>query len=107
MVKIYKYLDTTKLPKRGRYIDWKNCVGMELDFIYDNISGKILIEGYENGILNISYNDKKSTIRQNKLEKKCSQILDKALNSESEFLHFMIWIMSERVKKIARERPTD
>lgn len=66
MVKIYKYLDTTKLPKRGKYIDWKSCVGVELDFIYDNISGKILIEGYENGILSISYNDKKSTIRQSK-----------------------------------------
>lgn len=41
------------------------------------------------------------------LEKKCSQILDKALSSESEFLHFMIWVMSERVKKIAREYSID
>lgn len=66
MVKIYKYLDTSNLPKRGKYIDWKNCVGMELDFIYDNISGKILIEDYKDGVLNISYNNKSSTIRQNK-----------------------------------------
>lgn len=41
------------------------------------------------------------------LEEKCSQILDKALSSESEFFHFMIWVMSERIKKIACERPTD
>ena len=66
MTKIHKYLDATKLPRRGKYIDWENCVGMELDFIYDNISGKVLIEGYENGVLNISYDNKKSTIRQSK-----------------------------------------
>lgn len=41
------------------------------------------------------------------LEEKCGQILDKALSSESEFLHFMIWVMSERVKKIAREHSID
>ena len=35
------------------------------------------------------------------LEKKCGQILDKALSSDSEFLHFLIWVMNERVKKIA------
>ena len=35
------------------------------------------------------------------LEKKRGQILDKALSSASEFLHFLIWVMSERVKKIA------
>ena len=57
MTKIHKYLDATKLPRRGKYIDWENCVGMELDFIYDNISGKVLIEGYENGVLNISYDN--------------------------------------------------
>ena len=37
------------------------------------------------------------------LEKKYGQILDKALSSDSEFLHFLIWVMSERVKKIASE----
>ena len=40
------------------------------------------------------------------LEKKCGQILDKALSSDSEFLHFLIWVMSERVKKIASEHST-
>ena len=39
------------------------------------------------------------------LEEKCSQILDKALSSDAEFLHFMIWVMSERVKKIVSEQP--
>lgn len=37
------------------------------------------------------------------LEEKCGQILDKALSSDSEFLHFIIWVMSERVKKIASD----
>ena len=37
------------------------------------------------------------------LEEKCSRILDKALSSDTEFLHFMIWVMSEREKKIASE----
>ena len=37
------------------------------------------------------------------LEEKWSQILNKALSSDSEFLHFLIWAMSERVKKIASE----
>ena len=41
------------------------------------------------------------------LEKKCGQILDKALSSDSEFLHFLIWVMSERVKKIASEHSID
>lgn len=41
------------------------------------------------------------------LEEKCSQILDKALSSDAEFLHFMIWVMSERVKKIALEHGID
>ena len=35
------------------------------------------------------------------LEKKCGQILDKALSSDSEFLHYQIWVLSERVKKRA------
>lgn len=37
------------------------------------------------------------------LEEKCGQILEKALSSDAEFLHFMIWVMSARVKKIASE----
>lgn len=37
------------------------------------------------------------------LEEKCDQILEKALSSDAEFLHFMIWVMSKRVKKIASE----
>ena len=41
------------------------------------------------------------------LEEKCSRILDKALSSDAEFLHFMIWVMSERVKKIASEHDID
>ena len=41
------------------------------------------------------------------LEEKCSQILNKALSSDSEFLHFLIWVMSERVKKIASEHSID
>lgn len=41
------------------------------------------------------------------LEKKCGQILDKALSSDSEFLHFLIWVMSERVEKIASKYSID
>lgn len=41
------------------------------------------------------------------LEEKCSQILDKALSSDAEFLHFMILVMSERVNKIASEHDID
>lgn len=41
------------------------------------------------------------------LEEKCGQILNKALSSDSEFLHFLIWVMSERVKKIASKHPID
>lgn len=41
------------------------------------------------------------------LEKKCGQILDKALGSDSEFLHFLIWVMSEKINKIASKYSTD
>lgn len=37
------------------------------------------------------------------LEEKCSHILEKALSSDAEFLHFIIWVMSARVKKITSE----
>lgn len=41
------------------------------------------------------------------LEEKCGQILKKALSSDAEFLHFMIWVMSARVKKMASEHAID
>lgn len=41
------------------------------------------------------------------LEERCGQILEKALSSDAEFLHFMIWVMSARVKKIASEHVID
>ena len=41
------------------------------------------------------------------LEEKCSQILEKALSSDAEFLHFMIWVMSESIKKITSEYAID
>ncbi len=66
MGKIYKYINTSNLPKKGKRFDWKNCVGIETDFIYGDISGKVLIENYENGILTISYKNRKATIKQSK-----------------------------------------
>lgn len=66
MIKVKKHLDINKLPKKGNRIDWKNCIGIEVDFMYDDISGKILIEDYKNGTLTISYNGKKDMIKQSK-----------------------------------------
>ena len=35
------------LPKKNKvHIDWKNCIGCEVPFVYDDIKGKIKIVGY-------------------------------------------------------------
>ena len=68
-------------------------------FMPDNKWSGLFIRGY------FEYYLKNMTDEE--LEKKCGQILDKALSSDSEFLHFLIWVMSERVKKIASEHLID
>lgn len=45
----------------------------------------------------------KKKMTDEELEEKCSHILEKALSSDAEFLHFIIWVMSARVKKITSE----
>ena len=34
------------LPKRGKLIDWKNSIGLAINFIYNNLNGNFEITGY-------------------------------------------------------------
>lgn len=36
------------LPRYHKGVDWKNCIGKEVKFIYDNIEGKVKIIRYDN-----------------------------------------------------------
>jgi hypothetical protein len=68
LIKIKKYLDTSNLPKNGKHINWKKSVGKELDFIYDDIIGKITIEDYKDGVLTIKYKNEKTNINIKKIK---------------------------------------
>ena len=41
-----KKIFLNELPKKGKLIDWKNSIGYEVKFIYDDIKGKIEIVEY-------------------------------------------------------------
>lgn len=45
------------LPHRKSQVDWVNCVNKSVDFIYDNVKGKLKIVAYANQALEVSYND--------------------------------------------------
>lgn len=55
----------TNLPKKKgigsnktkEVIDWKNTIGYEVDFVYDDMSGKIKITDYDKGILTIKHKE--------------------------------------------------
>jgi hypothetical protein len=53
-----------ELPHRGKMIDWKNSVGYDVRFIYDDIKGNITIFDYlkEKSLLIILYKNKKYKI---------------------------------------------
>lgn len=56
-----KKIFTEHLPKRGKLIDWKNCVGLKVPFIYDDIEGEIEIIKYvvlDKSRLIIKYKDR-------------------------------------------------
>ena len=53
---IYKFIDSSKLPRIYKGIDWKNTIGYNVYFEYDDI--KDWIE-----IINFSKNDSKVTIK--------------------------------------------
>lgn len=45
------------LPRRGKYIDWKNSIGYTVEFIYDDVKGVFEIIKYEIPIISFSYDD--------------------------------------------------
>lgn len=75
-----KSINLEKLPKRGKLIDWKNSIGQEIDFIYNDIKGILKINSYiykqekRRGYIIIEYNKKEfecetGTIKNCHLEK--------------------------------------
>lgn len=61
-----KFVDTSKLPRRGKNIAWKNSIGYICPFKYADILGEITIIGYEFsgkiGVLHVSYQNKEYDI---------------------------------------------
>ena len=40
------FLENLPRKRTGNFIDWKNCVGYKVHFIYDNIEGDLEIIDY-------------------------------------------------------------
>lgn len=57
------------LPKRGKLINWKESIGLEVRFIYDEIEGSITIVDYDNSKVTIKYKDKFDKIKSQGLKK--------------------------------------
>lgn len=49
------FLDS--LPHKGTVIDWVNSVGSEVKFTYDDIENSIFIDRYNNGVLDVKYDN--------------------------------------------------
>jgi len=63
-IKNNRWIDLSKLPKRGKIISWKNSIGYTVPFKYGDVEGNIFIEGYkECQTLIIIYKDKKYEIK--------------------------------------------
>lgn len=62
-----RWVDLSGLPRKGKLIDWENSIGNFVDFVYENIIGKVEIIGYDsnNGRpkLKIKYNDNMMNIK--------------------------------------------
>lgn len=60
-----KEIDLDNLPKRGKFIDWKNTIGCKCKFVYDDIEGEVEIVGYEkeNTTLNIKFDKKEYELK--------------------------------------------
>lgn len=54
------------LPKRGTFIDWKNCIGRKVKFIYDDVDGDLEIINYylinNHPVIDAEYNNEISSI---------------------------------------------
>lgn len=50
------------LPRKGRNISWADSLGHKINFIYDDIRGKIEITGYDKGKITIVYNNRDFSI---------------------------------------------
>ena len=57
------YLDD--LPRNYKGIIWKDCIGKEIRFIYNDINGSFKITNYKKEILTIEYKGEEHTIRRN------------------------------------------
>lgn len=69
MNNINKSIDLTKMPMRGKLIDWKNSIGLKCNFIYDDISGEIEIANYlNNRKISVLYNGNYFDIDKNQLK---------------------------------------
>lgn len=56
--KIKKQINLNNLPRKNNSIDWKNSIGYECDFIYDDVKGKIKIINYKNNYITFILNEK-------------------------------------------------
>ena len=57
---IFKEIDLSKLPTYKNKINWSDSIGCEINFVYDNIKGSLVIKKYikENHKLKVEYNNK-------------------------------------------------
>lgn len=81
MKQIHKFLDTSNLPKfngESKHINWKNCIGQNVYFEYDDLKGYIKILDYKS-----AYNAK-----QNQLSIEYNNTIIKTCTSN--FLHLRI-----------------
>ncbi|TVY09899.1 hypothetical protein [Paenibacillus cremeus] len=47
------------LPKKGKYVDWKRCVGLSVGFIYEGMSGFVeILEYNENYYIKLKYKNR-------------------------------------------------
>ena len=67
--KINVKVDTSNLPKKGNFIDWKKSIGYKVKFIYEDLSGEIgIVDRLDNGRLLLKYKDRIIELVKNKGE---------------------------------------
>ena len=66
------------LPRKGKFINWKESIGYTIRFIYEDIEGLIKIKDYKNSYLKIEYKNKEVDILISSFQKcKLGNLLNK------------------------------
>lgn len=76
--KIERQIDLSRLPKKGKIINWRESIGYTVKFIYEDIKGEVIIVDYDGENLTLRYNNKDFEIKRNNFAKcKLGKILGK------------------------------